>query len=169
MIEIDKIVSIAVKWWADQIDGTTDKIAYQDACEKLQEYKDIDPENITDPSVITDILKYIKAIDAYKGKEDIFVMQEQRRRFEFQLEKYIRRDLTERKVAYLYTEDDARAGGILGVATYYASIRNEGDKEDEPSPFPKSIEMYVTENAIEIRYDGNSPLYKIYETEPEKF
>ncbi len=169
MTEIDKIVSIAVKWWADQIDGTTDKIAYQDARENIEKYRDIDPNEIKDLSVIAEIFKYAEEIYTYRKKKDIFVMQEQRRRFEFQLEKYIRKYLTERKIAYLYTEEDASADGILGVATYYAGIRNEGDKDGEPSPFPKSIEMYVTENSIEIRYDENGPLLSIYETEPENF
>lgn len=169
MTEIDKIVSIAVKWWADQIDGTTDKIAYEQAREKIKKYKDIDPKDIIDPRDIAEIIKCIHDIDSYIKKEDIFVFKEQRRRFELHLAKYIKRDLEERKVAYLYTEADARAGGILGVATHYACIRNEGNKKDEPSPFPEGIEMYVTENSIEIRYDENGPLYTIYESEPENF
>lgn len=168
MTELDKIISFAIKWWGDQIDGTHDRLAYEKGVEILEKYKDIKSlQDLHDYYELKEIKESLDAVENYRKKEDIYVLQEQRRRFELQLEKYIKRDLTERKVAYLYTEDDGSAGGILGLATHYSGIRNEGDKEGEPSPFPKNIEMFVSENSIDIKYEKDGSFITIYEIESE--
>ncbi len=167
----ENMIKTSIKWWLDYMDGTTDKVEKENA---QAEMKDYSKEQIDDliknhqTSELKRIYKLLLAIDDYNKKKDYYINKEQRRRLEIELTTFIKRELKNKNIAYLYTDENGFAGGILAVAMYYSQIKTGKDEENAVAILPKDVEMFITNTKADIRYNGNSPLSTLYEIDDEQ-
>lgn len=176
MIEQERMIDYAVKWWLDYMDGTNQKIASSRAKNELNKYtkEDIDKlierrNTIENLKELKTILLNIERVKDYQQKELYFIATEQRRRLEIKLTSLIKKELKEKNIAYLYTDEKGKTGGILGVSMELSSIKSNSENEEDISILPKNVDMFVSENKIEVRYNQMTPLSTIFEIDEEKY
>ena len=79
----------------------------------------------------------------------------------------IRKEIKERGIAYLYTDEYAMAGGTLALIAYKSNIPNNGNIGEDgkrlATAFPEGVEMYVSREKIDVRYDEKGVLHTVYE------
>lgn len=161
----DKTIDFAIKWWTDILSGKESaRSFYEEMKDDLEEIKEGHEEAYT---FLSQVMEQLDA-EMEEERSEVYLNTEQVRRFEEQLRVQIKKSIEKDGYAYLHTDEYARANGVLGLATYYAGIRNEGNLEGEPSPFPDGVEMWIEPGKVEIRYDEEgmfSPIYQ--ELSPE--
>ncbi len=164
----DKTIKFAIKWWTDILSGKESaRSFYEEMKNDLEDIKE------NHESAYNFLKQAIEQLDEEmeKDRSNAYLNSEQIRRLEEQLSFRIKNCLEKDGYAYLHTDEDARANGVLGLATYYAGIRNEGNLGEEPSPFPDGVEMWIEPGKVEIRYDENgmfNPVYQEVSQEVEK-
>ena len=160
---LDKTINFVVKWWTDILSGKTSARSYsEEAKDDLEELKE---KNEFMYYLLSRIMTKLDDENEEKRSE-AYLNSEQIRRFEGQLRKFIKKEFETNGHVYLHTDENARANGLLGLATYYAGIRNEGNLEGEQSPFPEGVEMCVEPGKVEIRYDETGKYFPIYQELP---
>lgn len=161
----DKTIDFAIKWWTDILSGKESARSFSEEMrDDLEEIKD---EHEAAYDFFSKVIELID-VEMEEKRSIAYLNSEQIRRFEEQLRIHIKKGLEKDGYAYLHTDEYARANGVLGLATYYAGIRNEGNLEGEPSPFPDGVEMWIEPGKVEIRYDENGMFNPIYqEVSPE--
>ncbi len=161
----DKTIDFAIKWWTDILSGKESARPFSEEMkDDLEEIKD---EHEAAYDFFSKVIELID-VEMEEKRSVAYLNSEQIRRFEEQLRIHIKKSLEKDGYAYLHTDEYARANGVLGLATYYAGIRNEGNLEGEPSPFPDGVEMWIEPGKVEIRYDENGMFNPIYqEVAPE--
>ena len=115
------------------MDGTTDKVEKENAQEEMKDYSKEQIDNLIknhQTSELRRIYKLLLAIDDYNKKKDYYINKEQRRRLEIELTTFIKRELKNKNIAYLYTDENGFAGGILAVAMYYSQIKTGKGEEN---------------------------------------
>lgn len=61
---------------------------------------------------------------------------------------------------YLFTDENGVAGLTLGIFCHNAKIRNDDTKL---SPLPVGVEMWITPQAVDVRYYGENGYSRIFE------
>lgn len=64
------------------------------------------------------------------------------------------------KCVYLFTDENGVAGLTLGIFCHNAKIRNDDTKL---SPLPVGVEMWITPQAVDVRYYGENGYSRIFE------
>ena len=167
----EEMIKQSVKWWLDYMDGTVDKKANLTAEENMKPYPKEKIEKLIEENnreTLIQIYNYLTIMANYRKKKDFYITQEQRRRLEIKLTALVKKELENKKIAYLYTDENGNAGGILAVAMYYSEIKNESEENNTISILPVDTEMFISLNKTDIRYNGSSPLSTLYEIDEEQ-
>lgn len=170
-----ELINRAVNWWLDRLDGSIDRDMVNLAKSRLQKFSEEDILNFAlemkqDKSKSEEYLSLYSSfmtVKDYEYKKDFYILAEQRRRLEIKLKSLISKDIEKRNISYLYTDDKGFAGGTLALAMNLTSIKQANNNGITMSVLPSSVEMFISRDKVEIRYNERE-MYTLCEiSEPE--
>ncbi len=160
----DVMIREALKWWCYALSSSKPLRSYEkEFLENYSEFKSIS-EKIYDV-----FLKEAKRLDriAEVERKMVALSGEKLQKFVEVATPLIRKALKEKGLAYLYTDEEGRACGTLGIIAYNCKIPNNGNVGENgerlATVFTENIEMFVSRDKIEIRYDENDNFHTIFE------
>lgn len=160
----DVVIKEALKWWVNILSSKDAPRSYEK--EFVENYGEI--ESIS-PNIYKQFIDSAKRLDRIAAVERkvVALNEEQVKKFIETAVPIIRKEIKERGIAYLYTDEYAMAGGTLALIAYKSNIPNNGNIGEDgkrlATAFPEGVEMYVSREKIDVRYDGKGVLYTVYE------
>ena len=182
-----RTINYAVKWWMDILTNSNhynSKViekqiknveAYQEKLNELSAFlsKEINSLGVNEVSFLKGRIRALQqAINEEKEtlEDEIdfmenvcdYVKPERREALESYFAEFIAEQMHKDRdnCVYLFTDEKGVAGLTLGMFCHNAKIRNDNTKL---SPLPVGVEMWITPQAVDVRYYGEKGYSRIFE------
>lgn len=182
-----RTINFAVKWWMDILTNSNhynNKViekqiksveAYQEKLNELSAFLSKE-ENSLGVNEVSFLKGRIRALqqaiseeretleDEIDFMENVceYVKPERREALESYFAEFIAEKMRKDRdnCVYLFTDENGVAGLTLGIFCHNAKIRNDDTKL---SPLPVGVEMWITPQAVDVRYYGENGYSRIFE------
>lgn len=182
-----RTINFAVKWWMDILTNSNhynNKViekqiksveAYQEKLNELSAFlsKEINSLGVNEVSFLKGKMRELQQAineeretleDEIDFMENVceYVKPERRDVLESYFAEFIAEKMRKDrdKCVYLFTDEKGVAGLTLGIFCHNAKIRNDDTKL---SPLPVGVEMWITPQAVDVRYYGENGYSRIFE------
>lgn len=182
-----RTINFAVKWWMDILTNSNhynNKViekqiksveAYQEKLNELSAFlsKEINSLGVNEVSFLKGRIRALQQAineeretleDEIDFMENVceYVKPERREALESYFAEFIAEQMHKDrdKCVYLFTDEKGVAGLTLGIFCHNAKIRNDDTKL---SPLPVGVEMWITPQAVDVRYYGENGYSRIFE------
>lgn len=182
-----RTINFAVKWWMDILTNSNhynNKViekqiknveAYQEKLNELSVFlsKEINSLGVNEVSFLKGRIRALQQAineeretleDEIDFMENVceYVKPERRDVLESYFAEFIAEKMRKDrdKCVYLFTDEKGVAGLTLGIFCHNAKIRNDDTKL---SPLPVGVEMWITPQAVDVRYYGENGYSRIFE------
>ncbi len=182
-----RTIDFAVKWWMDILTNSNhynNKViekqiknveAYQVKLNELSAFlsKEINSLGVNEVSFLKGRIRALQQAineeretleDEIDFMENVceYVKPERREALESYFAEFIAEQMHKDrdKCVYLFTDEKGVAGLTLGIFCHNAKIRNDDTKL---SPLPVGVEMWITPQAVDVRYYGENGYSRIFE------
>ena len=182
-----RTINFAVKWWMDILTNSNhynNKViekqiknveAYQEKLNELSVFlsKEINSLGVNEVSFLKGRIRALQQAineeretleDEIDFMENVceYVKPERRDVLESYFAEFIAEKMRKDrdKCVYLFTDEKGVAGLTLGIFCHNAKIRNDDTKL---SPLPVGVEMWITPQAVDVRYYGEKGYSRIFE------
>ena len=182
-----RTINFAVKWWMDILTNSNhynNKViekqiknveAYQEKLNELSAFlsKEINSLGVNEVSFLKGRIRALQQAineeretleDEIDFMENVceYVKPERRDVLESYFAEFIAKKMRKDrdKCVYLFTDEKGVAGLTLGIFCHNAKIRNDDTKL---SPLPVGVEMWITPQAVDVRYYGENGYSRIFE------
>lgn len=159
----NSVVDFAVKWWADRIDGTVKDRSFEERFGKTAKMCILLDDDISFDEKTDFYQEYIEIMERIKESrlEKEYVSKRTRHKFEKYLRHYIETELYKNGHVMLTTDHTGSAFAEFGIACKAAGIDSE-----KLIVVPNSVEMWVDETSVELRYDEKGSFSLLYSINP---
>ena len=159
----NEVVDYVVKWWADRLDGTIKDRPLEETFgdlvkEQILFDKDIPNEDKKDFydyffNITEEMIKHYQK----------HISKSTRIKFEKYLRHFITSELYNRGHAYLSTDVTSKASAGFGFVCYSCGIDTE-----KVLNLPRGVEMFITKDSAEIRFDEDGPYMPLFNAEKKQ-